>query len=136
MALPLVPFAAGVAVGAVAIYGWRDPAMREQFARGGEWLYDTTVGLLGGLLGVARPAADAAAGLAAEAVEQVERVVAGETPAAAPSVEAAQAAPPRTRGTRAAVKKATTKRAPARKTVSAETTSAASRRPRRKKTEE
>jgi formylmethanofuran:tetrahydromethanopterin formyltransferase len=75
MAFPLVPFAAGVAIGAVALYGWRDPAMRQQFARGGEWLYDTTVGLMGGLLGVARPAAEAAAGAAAEAVEQVRGVV-------------------------------------------------------------
>ncbi|MCU0971855.1 MAG: hypothetical protein MUF57_08750, partial [Gammaproteobacteria bacterium] len=71
MALPLVPFAAGAALGAVAVYGWRDAAMREQFARGGEWLYDTTVGLLGGLLGVAKPAAQAAAGAAAEVVDQV-----------------------------------------------------------------
>jgi hypothetical protein len=53
----LVRFAAGGALGAFAAFGWRDAAMREQVARGGEWLCDTTVGLLGGLFGAARPAA-------------------------------------------------------------------------------
>jgi hypothetical protein len=66
MGLPLIPFAAGLAVGALAGYGSRQSAVQkqvksgaEQVVAGAEWLYGSVVGglsnLLGASLGGAKP---------------------------------------------------------------------------------
>jgi hypothetical protein len=44
MALPLIPFAAGLAVGALAAYGYKDGDIRSSAERGARWLYDTLAG--------------------------------------------------------------------------------------------
>jgi hypothetical protein len=130
MALPLVPFAAGAAIGAAAIYGWKDPELRDQFSKGGQWLYDTTAGLLGSMFGVVKPVIE-------EAAETVEAVAEAGGGMAAAAVEALTAEPapapkPRARRPKAVARTAAPKRAPARKAPAAE----APKRPRRRKTEE
>jgi hypothetical protein len=44
MAFPLIPFAAGIAVGALAAYGYKDEDLRGSAEKGVRWLYDTCVG--------------------------------------------------------------------------------------------
>jgi hypothetical protein len=44
MALPLIPFAAGLAVGALAAYGYKDDDIRSTAEKGAKWLYDTLAG--------------------------------------------------------------------------------------------
>lgn len=58
MGLPLIPFAAGLAVGALATYGSRDATVQKQFREGAEWvtsraqwLYATAASGLSGLFG-------------------------------------------------------------------------------------
>jgi hypothetical protein len=58
MALPLIPFAAGMAVGALAAYGYKDEDIRSSAEKGARWLYDTlagayesVAGAVGGVLG-------------------------------------------------------------------------------------
>jgi hypothetical protein len=58
MALPLIPFAAGLAVGALAAYGYKDDDIRSSAEEGVKWLYDTVAGAyesvagaVGGVLG-------------------------------------------------------------------------------------
>lgn len=71
MAVPLIPFAAGIAVGALAAYGYKDEDLRSSAEKGVRWLYDT----LGG-------AYEAAAGVVVGVFGS--GVVAAEGPAAAP----------------------------------------------------
>lgn len=70
MALPLIPFAAGLAVGALAAYGYKDEDVRSSAEKGTRWLYDAVtdayeavVGAVGGVFG---SQAVSAAGPAAE----------------------------------------------------------------------
>ncbi len=59
MGFPLIPFAAGLAVGALATYGSRDATVQKQVKVGAErtvagveWLYDAVVGGVSSLLGL------------------------------------------------------------------------------------
>ena len=58
MAFPLISFAAGVAVGALAAYGYKDEDIRSSTDKATRWLYDTlagayqaVAGAVGGVLG-------------------------------------------------------------------------------------
>ena len=77
MAFPLIPFAAGIAVGALAAYGYKDEDVRSTAEKGTRWLYDslasayeTVAGAVGAVFG--------------------SRVVSAEGPEAAPSEPAQQ----------------------------------------------
>ena len=79
MAFPLIPFAAGLAVGALAAYGYKDEDVRGSAEKGTRWLYDvvtdayeTVVGAVGGVFGsqavsASGPAVDESAAEAAAA---------------------------------------------------------------------
>ena len=45
MAIPLIPFAAGIAVGALAAYGYKDATVREMAGKGAQWLSDSAAGI-------------------------------------------------------------------------------------------
>jgi hypothetical protein len=73
MAFPLIPFAAGIAVGAMAAYGYKDEDLRGSAEKGARWLYDALAGAYGTVAG-------AVGGVFGS------RVVSAEGPAAAQSV--------------------------------------------------
>jgi hypothetical protein len=65
MAFPLIPFAAGIAVGALAAYGYKDEELRGSAEKGVRWLsdalvgaYDRVAGAVGGVFGSAVVAAE------------------------------------------------------------------------------
>lgn len=87
MAFPLIPFAAGLAVGAVAAYGYKDEDVRSSAEKGTRWLYDAVtdayaavVGAVGGVFG--------------------SQTVSAEGPAAESSAEVAEAKAPKRRARR------------------------------------
>jgi len=58
MAFPLIPFAAGLAVGALAAYGYKEEDVRSSAEKGSRWLYDAVAdaydaiaGAVGGVFG-------------------------------------------------------------------------------------
>jgi hypothetical protein len=60
MAFPLIPFAAGIAVGALAAYGYKDETLRDVAGKGAKWLsdavegvYESVAGALGEVFGSA-----------------------------------------------------------------------------------
>jgi hypothetical protein len=96
MAFPLIPFAAGIAVGALAAYGYKGEDVRGSAKKGTRWLYDAVTdayeavgGAVGGMFG--------------------SQALSAKGPAAAqPPAEAAAVEAPKRRGRR---KKTTTTRA-------------------------
>jgi len=73
MAFPLIPFAAGVAMGALAAYGYKDEDVRSTAEKTGRWLYDAVAGayqaVAGAVGGVFGSQAVSAEGPAAEKPE-------------------------------------------------------------------
>jgi hypothetical protein len=72
MAFPLIPFAAGIAVGALAAYGYKEEDLRASAEKGARWLYDalagayeTVAGAVGGVFGPGVVSAEGPAATAA-----------------------------------------------------------------------
>jgi len=81
MALPLIPFAAGVALGSLITYGYKDKTVHERMVRGAEDLYAwakggvvTVMDWIPGLTGTKRQAPELVEAVMTEAAEQLETV--------------------------------------------------------------
>ena len=86
MAFPLIPFAAGIAVGALAAYGYKDEDIRGSAEKGAHWFYDT-------LAGAYEAVAGAVGGVFGSKVVSAEGPAAGQPPAEIPAAEATPASP-------------------------------------------
>lgn len=95
MAIPLIPFTVGLAVGALVTYGARDRAVRKRIVRGTEAVYGWTKGTLAALwaqvpsTGAARERAEAAAAGVREATGEAVETLAEKTLDAAERLEEA-----------------------------------------------
>ena len=88
MAFPLIPFAAGIAVGALAAYGYKEEDLRGSAEKGARWLYgalvgayDTVAGAVGGVFGSGVVSAEGpAAAQSAAPLSAAEAAPAGRAP--------------------------------------------------------
>jgi hypothetical protein len=86
MAFPLIPFAAGIAVGALAAYGYKDEDVRGSAEKSTRWLYDT-------LSSAYETVAGAVGGVFGSRVVSADGPAAAESPAAIAAAEAAPGEP-------------------------------------------